>query len=156
MSASPSRSYRAGPDDIFRKCSLLKPHNPFFCRSRINHISQASLACMLSHFSHVQLFMIPRTVAARLHCPWDSPDKNTGVGFHLLLQGIFPTQGSNLGFLLCRQILYYYMPAIKKQRHHFADKGPHSESYGFSIVTQGYWIRKWTLTLVSLPGRSHG
>ena len=26
----------------------------------------------------------------------DSPDKNTGVGCHALLQGIFPTQGSNL------------------------------------------------------------
>ena len=28
-------------------------------------------------------------------CPWDSPGKNTGVGGHALLQGIFPTQGSN-------------------------------------------------------------
>ena len=32
---------------------------------------------------------------ARLLCPWDSPGKNTGVGCHALLQGIFPTQGSN-------------------------------------------------------------
>ena len=29
-------------------------------------------------------------------CPWNFPDKNTGVGLHFLLQGIFPTQGSNL------------------------------------------------------------
>ena len=29
-------------------------------------------------------------------CPWDSPGKNTGVGCHFLLQGIFPTQESNL------------------------------------------------------------
>ena len=28
-------------------------------------------------------------------CPWNSPGKNTGVGCHSLLQGIFPTQGSN-------------------------------------------------------------
>ena len=28
-------------------------------------------------------------------CPWDSPGKNTGVGFHALLLGIFPTWGSN-------------------------------------------------------------
>ena len=28
----------------------------------------------------------------------DSPGKNTGVGCHALLQGIFPTQGSNLSF----------------------------------------------------------
>ena len=40
----------------------------------------------------------------RLLCPWDSPGKNTGVGCHALLQGIFPTQG--LGLLHCRQILY--------------------------------------------------
>ena len=33
----------------------------------------------------------------RLLCPWDSPGKNTGVGGHALLQGIFPNQGSNLG-----------------------------------------------------------
>ena len=31
---------------------------------------------------------------ARLLCPWDSPDKNTGVGCRARLQGIFPTQGS--------------------------------------------------------------
>ena len=30
-----------------------------------------------------------------LLCPWDSPGKDTGVGCHFLLQGIFPTQGSN-------------------------------------------------------------
>ena len=28
-------------------------------------------------------------------CPWNSPGRNTGVGCHLLLQGIFPTQESN-------------------------------------------------------------
>ena len=33
---------------------------------------------------------------ARLLCPWDSPGKNTGVGYHFLLQAIFLTQGSNL------------------------------------------------------------
>ena len=36
----------------------------------------------------------------------DSPGKNTGVGCHALFQGIFPTQGSNLGLPHCRQILY--------------------------------------------------
>ena len=35
----------------------------------------------------------------------DSPGKNTGVSCHALLQGIFPTQGSNPGLLHCRQIL---------------------------------------------------
>ena len=36
----------------------------------------------------------------------DSPGKNNGVGCHALLQGIFPTQGSNPGLPHCRQILY--------------------------------------------------
>ena len=35
----------------------------------------------------------------RLLCPWDSPGKNTGVGCHFLLQGVFPTQGLNLCLL---------------------------------------------------------
>ena len=43
----------------------------------------------------------------RLLCPWNSPGKNTGVGCHSLLQGIFPTQGSNPGFLHGRQIPYH-------------------------------------------------
>ena len=38
--------------------------------------------------------------------PWNSPDQNTGVGRFFLLQGIFPTQGSNPGLPHCRRILY--------------------------------------------------
>ena len=60
---------------------------------------------MLSHFSHAQLFATPWTVA-----PQDSSVhgilQNTGVGSLSLLQGIFPTQGSNPGFPHCRRILY--------------------------------------------------
>ena len=37
----------------------------------------------------------------------DSPGKNTGVGYHALLQGIFPTQGLNPGLPHCRWILYH-------------------------------------------------
>ena len=43
---------------------------------------------------------------APLLCPWDSLGKNTRVGCHSLLQGIFPTQGSNQCLLHFRQILY--------------------------------------------------
>ena len=43
--------------------------------------------------------------STRLLCPWDFPGKNTGVGCHALLQGIFLTQGLNLVLLHCRQIL---------------------------------------------------
>ena len=41
-----------------------------------------------------------------LYSPWNFPGQNTGVGSFSLLQGIFPTQGSNPGLLHCRQILY--------------------------------------------------
>ena len=41
-----------------------------------------------------------------LYSPWNSPGQNTGVGSFSLLQGIFPTQGSNPGLLGCRWILY--------------------------------------------------
>ena len=36
---------------------------------------------------------------ARFLCPWDFPGKNTEVGCQFLLQGIFPTQGSNIHLL---------------------------------------------------------
>ena len=49
----------------------------------------------------------PWTVAHRLLSPWDFPGMNTGVGCHFLLQKIFPTKGSNPGFLHCRQTLYH-------------------------------------------------
>ena len=60
-------------------------------------ISAQSLSC-------IWFFVTPWT--ARLLCPCNSPDKNTGGGCHFLLQGIFPTQGSNAGLLHCRQTRY--------------------------------------------------
>ena len=42
--------------------------------------------------SHVQL---------GLYSPWNSPGQNTGVGSLSLLQGIFPSQGLNLGLPHC-------------------------------------------------------
>ena len=49
---------------------------------------------MLGHFSRVQLFVTPWTVACRVPLSRYSPGKNTGVGCHALLQGIFSTQRS--------------------------------------------------------------
>ena len=42
-----------------------------------------------------------------LLCPWDFPGKSTKVGCHFLLQEVFPTQGTNLCLLHCKQILYH-------------------------------------------------
>ena len=70
-------------------------------RTRLKWLSSSSSSnevkkrkCQL--LSHVRLFLIPWTEASLL-CPWNSPGKNAGVGSHSFLQGIFPTQGSNLG-----------------------------------------------------------
>ena len=46
----------------------------------------------------------PISEPTKLLCPWNSPGKNSGVGSHSLLQGIFPTQGSNPGLLHCRRL----------------------------------------------------
>ena len=48
----------------------------------------------------------PTLCDPRRLCSWDSPGKNTEVVCHFLLQGIFPTQGSNPSLPHCRQILY--------------------------------------------------
>ena len=52
---------------------------------------------VLSH-CHVRVFVTSWTE--------DSPGRNTGVGCHALLWGIFPTQGSKPGLLHCMQMLY--------------------------------------------------
>ena len=43
----------------------------------------------------------------------DSPGKSTGVGCHVFLQGIFPTQGSNPGLPHCRWILHQESPNVQ-------------------------------------------
>ena len=62
---------------------------------------------------------------ARLLCPWDSPGKNTGVGYCALLQGIFLTQGSNpsLLYLLDWQAGSLTLAPPEKPLEHFG----HSE-----------------------------
>ena len=64
--------------------------------------------CVCVYVSHSVMFDSLRHCGlqpARLLCPWEYPGKNTGRGFHFLLQGILPTQGSNLSLLHCRQVL---------------------------------------------------
>ena len=56
---------------------------------------QNSLCCCLVAKSCLPLLRPHGLQPARLLCPWGFPAKKTGAGCHLLLQGIFPTQGSN-------------------------------------------------------------
>ena len=55
---------------------------------------------LLSHKVVSDSLWPPGLQPTRLLCPWNSPGKNTGVGCHFFLHGIFPTQGSNPS-LLC-------------------------------------------------------
>ena len=89
--------------------------NPFQCSCLENPMDkgawQATVrACMLSRFqSCPTLCNAMDSIPPRFFCPWDSPDKNTGLGCHARLQGIFPTQGSNLCLLRLlhfKRILY--------------------------------------------------
>ena len=54
----------------------------------------------------VRLFAAPRSVVHQAPRPWNFPGRNTGMGCHALLQGLFPAQGSNsrLLFLLLWQV----------------------------------------------------
>ena len=66
--------------------------------------------CMLNRFSCVQLFAILWTVAHQALLSMGFSRQNSGVGCHVLLQGIFLTQDSNLS-LLCllhwQHVLYH-------------------------------------------------
>ena len=48
----------------------------------------------------------PTLPSHALYSPWNSPGWDTGAGSLSLLQGIFPTKGSNPGLPHCRHILY--------------------------------------------------
>ena len=75
----------------------------------------------------------------------DFPSKNTGVGCHFLLHGIFPTQGSNTVSCIGGGRFNFWATKprqhIKKQRHYFVIKGLSSHGYGFSSSH----VRMWQL-----------
>ena len=91
------------------------------CRNQIMHLPQILRALLTLHSRH--LFVFSHSIAsdscesmncmslARLICLWNFfPGKNTEVGYHFLLQGMFLNQGSNpslLHLLHWQQILYH-------------------------------------------------
>ena len=73
----------------------------------ILHASKVTLKILQARFQQYVNRELPDVQAGfRPRRPWDSPGKNTGVGCHFLLQGIFPSQGLNSGLPHCRQTLY--------------------------------------------------
>ena len=85
--------------------------------------------------SRALFFVTPWIVACtKLLCPWDFQGKSTGVGCHFLLQGTFPTQGSNPGLSHCRQTLYSLShhqvlnPGLQHFEHGVLATGPPGKS----------------------------
>ena len=74
---------------------------PIFSHSFMFKLLQSFALCA-SVLSCVRLL-------ARLLCSWNLPSKNAGVGCHYLLQGIFPTEGSNLHPL---RLLHWQMDSL--------------------------------------------
>ena len=75
---------------------------------------------------------------ARLHRPWNFSGKNTGVGGHLLLQGIFPTQELNppRNFLSLLHWEADYLPIVPPGKPHL--NGKESESRSVVCLTLCY------------------
>ena len=68
----------------------------------------------------------------------DSPGKNTGLGCHVLLPGIFPTQVSNPSLQHCRWILYRLSPQRSPREEIVFDK----QKQYFKFTWMGYFPTK--------------
>ena len=77
----------------------------------------------------------------------DSPGKNTGVGCHALLQGIFPTQGSNPGLPHCRQIFYQ----LNHLKHIIQWKVQERQTYNQFYLSQAPRVPVQALPMVVPP-----
>ena len=99
------RSWRSSSWRDLRRRACITP-----CQAALSGSGRLSFPGVRERVCHVRLFVTPWTVAAMLLCPRNFLGKNTGVGCHSLLQGIFPIQVSNLGLLYCRQILLLSEP----------------------------------------------
>ena len=84
---------------------------------RLSTESESLAHIVLNRFNSVWLFETPWTITLRHLCPWNFPSKNTGVSCHALLQGIFPTQGSNPVLLSCKQILFLVSHQVSPDAH---------------------------------------
>ena len=93
---------------------------------------------------------------SRLLCPWDSPGKNNGVGYHFLSQWTFPTQRLNPDLPHCRQILYHQShqgsPIIFLQ-----EKKKKKETFSLCFFLQGRWSLCLALSVyfVDFPMNTH-
>ena len=82
------------------------------------------------------------------------------MGSLSLLQGIFPTQGSNPGLLHCRQMLYQLSRKGSPDREDLCltpmQKNYICLQFKYVIPKTIFWRRQWHPTPVLLPGKPHG
>ena len=107
--------------------------------------------CTLSCVSRVRLFATPWMSPARCLCPWDSPGKNTGVGCHFLLQGIFPIQGSNPRLLCLLHWQAESLPTEPPWKPHIKVVHAYSSK---SNSTQGYIMKSGCFLFQPFPLQS--
>ena len=91
INTGPDEALQAWPLALHDQFSITK-FLPLVFLGFVMHVHQVPSVCL---FSPVWLFVTLWTVASQLLCPWNSSDKNTRVDCHVLLQGMFLTQGSN-------------------------------------------------------------
>ena len=116
-------------------CTVTQKFNCFFIHNRLSYflimwtllnIQQPHIFSLLSNsklllkllmntfpppclvFNSCSILLQPHGLSPWLLCPWDFPDKNSGVGCHFLLQGIFLTRGSNPCHMLWQTNFFYH------------------------------------------------
>ena len=111
------------------------------------------------------LFQPYRLLPTRLLHPWDFPGKNTSVGCHFLLQGIFLTQGMNLPLMrwlekaMDNPLQYSCLEnpmdggAWQAAVHGVLKSWTQLSNFTFTFIFM-HWRRKWQPTPVFLPGES--
>ena len=85
-------------------------------------------------------------------CPWDFPGKNTGVGCHFLLQGIFPIQGSNPHLLRWQADFLFSQPATREATLGRADCFPQYKDSNANIFLKHLHRHTPKYSLTRFPG----
>ena len=83
----------------------------------------------------------PWTEPTGLLCPWDFPGKNTRVGFHFLLQGIFLTQGLNLSPVSPALAGGFFITAPPGKPHRFGGVPPRRIWQSFHILWTPIYVQ---------------
>ena len=99
---SSGRQWRTGKPGMLQFMGLQRVGHELVIQQQITFIIIWQYESESESYSVVSDSLRPHWLCS----PWNSTVQDTGVGSLSLLQGIFPTQGSNPGLPPCRRILY--------------------------------------------------